>query len=204
MEKILNHPMMKKCCNKDLALLLLRVGVGLVFVLHGYVKFAHMDNTIGFFSTLGLPAFVAYAITIIEVVGGLAVLLGVFFCVANILLALTMVFAIILVKFTMATKMGLPDSLLIMEIDVMLLVSTLALSMFGAGKYALMGKACPCCSKCDDTCVDGSCCSSCKDMQKCCMGMCSGTCGKWKKDDAMKCDSCDGCKDGCTEHEVKK
>ncbi len=203
MEKMMNHPMMKKCCNKDFGLLLLRIGVGLVFVLHGYGKFQDMASTIGFFSTLGLGAFVAYAVTVIEILGGLAVLLGVFFCVANMLLALVMVFAIILVKWGMVVKMGLPNSILVMEIDIILLVSTLALSMLGAGKYALMSKKCHCCDKCNDTCIDGSCCAGCKDMQKCCMGMCSGSCGKWKKGTDMKCDSCDGCKDNCTQHEAK-
>lgn len=57
--------------------LLLRLVVGITFFIHGLSKFqGGIENTLGFFSSMGIPGFMAYVVAIIELVGGLMMILG--------------------------------------------------------------------------------------------------------------------------------
>ena len=57
---------------------LLRVSLGVLALAHGLLKILVFTpaGTVGFFQSLGLPAFLAYATIAIEVAGGLALILG--------------------------------------------------------------------------------------------------------------------------------
>jgi putative oxidoreductase len=87
--------------NLDRAALVLRLVLGAFFIAHGYQKVFGMgvSNVAGFFGTLGVPMatlagpFIAY----LELLGGLAILLGGFTRVFALLLACDMLGAIILV-----------------------------------------------------------------------------------------------------------
>ncbi len=59
---------------------LLRVSLGALALAHGLLKLLVFTpaGTVGFFASLGLPAFLAYATIGIEVVGGIALIAGVF------------------------------------------------------------------------------------------------------------------------------
>ena len=59
---------------------LLRVSLGTLALAHGLLKVLVFTpaGTVGFFASLGLPAFLAYATIGIEVIGGLALIAGVF------------------------------------------------------------------------------------------------------------------------------
>lgn len=151
---------MKKWCrsNPSLGLLLLRVAVGVVFIVHGLMKFSAMDGTIGFFQSLGLGAFWAYLVAATELVAGFAILIGFWTTWSAILLAIVMVMSIVLVK----GKMGFVAA----EVDIMLLVATLCLALSGPGKYVL-GRRHACCGCEHDLDAEGVCdccnCTSCKD-----------------------------------------
>ncbi len=154
---------------KSLGLLLLRLVVAGIFLYHGWNKFMFMDNTVIFFGTLGLAPFFAYFIALVEVVGGLFMLLGAFPCVTGIMLALDMVVAIFLVK--------LSSGFVGMETELLLFAGSLALALMGSGRYAIM-KHCPCkwCRWCKQ---DGGCaccgggCKDCKDCAACKDGVCA-------------------------------
>jgi putative oxidoreductase len=59
---------------------LLRVSLGMMALAHGLLKILVFTpaGTVGFFASLGLPAVLAYATIGIEVIGGLALVAGVF------------------------------------------------------------------------------------------------------------------------------
>jgi putative oxidoreductase len=59
---------------------LLRVSLGVLALAHGLLKVLVFTpaGTVGFFASLGLPAVLAYATIGIEVVGGIALIAGVF------------------------------------------------------------------------------------------------------------------------------
>ncbi|MBL8708910.1 MAG: DoxX family protein [Rhodospirillaceae bacterium] len=65
--------------NADLAALLLRVSLGIMFIAHGfilkYLTFT-LAGTAQFFESIGLPGFLAYLTFAAETLGGIALVLG--------------------------------------------------------------------------------------------------------------------------------
>lgn len=119
----------KKCMNRNLGLLLIRLGLGAIFLYAGLNKLSDMSQTIGFFSMVGVGTGLTWAVALIETIGGAMMVLGLGTRVAGLALAVVMAFAIALVK----KKMGFAA----MEIDIMLLVSALGIFFTGPGRYAL-------------------------------------------------------------------
>lgn len=80
---------------RPLALLILRMALGIIFLFHGYPKLAHAGGGMqGAFVEHGLPAYFVYVAGIIETFGGLLLLLGLFARGAALLLAMEMCVAI--------------------------------------------------------------------------------------------------------------
>ncbi|MEV4108807.1 DoxX family protein [Nonomuraea sp. NPDC049695] len=86
---------------RPIVLLLARIAIGVIFLVHGYQKFATMGipGTTKFFESAGIPlaSVAAPAVAVLEVVGGLALILGAALPIAGTLLALDMVGAIVFV-----------------------------------------------------------------------------------------------------------
>lgn len=129
---LLLKDMNDKAINFDLGLLLIRLALAVVFIQSGISKLSNIDGTTSFFAGLGLGAFFVYLVALVETLGGLALLLGTWTKYAGILLTIDMLFAIILVKGALGfTGAGY-------RLELVLLLSTLAIVFSGAGKYALM------------------------------------------------------------------
>ncbi|OAT80604.1 oxidoreductase [Bacillus sp. MKU004] len=85
--------------TQQLGALILRIALGLTFFVHGFVKFqGGIENTAGFFESLGLPGFAAYVVALIELIGGVAMILGFGTRVTAVLFAFIMLGAIAKVK----------------------------------------------------------------------------------------------------------
>lgn len=104
----------------------LRLVWGIIFIAHGLPKLLDAARTAGFFGSLGvpMPAVSAIIVGLIEVVGGLCVIVGVQVRLAAALLALTMVGAIALVKFPLGFVGG-------WEFDLALFAGALSLLLSG-------------------------------------------------------------------------
>jgi putative oxidoreductase len=65
--------------NADYAALILRVSTGLYFIAHGWMKVAVFTpaGTAGYFDSIGLPGFLGYLTIAAELLGGLALVAGV-------------------------------------------------------------------------------------------------------------------------------
>lgn len=141
---------MKKCswCNTDAGLLALRIGVGSIFIMTGWMKASSMSMTIGFFASLGFAAFWTYLVTAVELFGGIAILLGIYTRVAAGLLAIVMIVAAVVVYKDVTTVFA----------PVSLLFSSIALVLAGGGAYSLMRTLCGCgtCGACADSDVVSS------------------------------------------------
>lgn len=119
--------------NRDIALLLLRVGVGVIFIVAGWGKLTGIEGTQQFFGGIGIPlaGFMAWVVALIEFLGGLMILLGYKIEIPAVLLAIIMLVAILTVK------LGGDDVFSGMRLELMLLLTSLALAMTGTGSYSL-------------------------------------------------------------------
>ncbi len=117
--------------SKDLALLLLRIGVGVIFIVAGWGKITGIEGTQGFFGDIGipLPGLMAWVVALVEFVGGILVLVGAYIRYPAILLAIIMLVAIL------TTKLGQDFSAY--RLDAMLLLVNVALALMGSGGYSV-------------------------------------------------------------------
>ncbi|MFI6097301.1 DoxX family protein [Lentzea sp. NPDC051213] len=120
---------------KDVAALIGRIGIGIVFVAHGWQKFTEfgMAGVAGSFEKMGvpLPTISAWFAATVELGGGIALIAGVALPIVGLLLAVDMIGALVLVH--------LPNGLLGeggSELVVALGAAALALG-FNGGAYAL-------------------------------------------------------------------
>ena len=127
-----------KCACKNWGLLALRLALAL-FVLHGVQKLTSLDATTQFFASVGVPApgLTAMAVGTIELLGGLAVLLGIGTRYAGVLLAFVMLGAIATTDVAAVLNAGLPMGLLNMDLEWIYLFATIAIVLMGPGHYSL-------------------------------------------------------------------
>ena len=119
----------------SLGLLLIRVATGLVFIMHGWMKFNNADMIGGMFAGMGFPAGTALFITYLELIGGAALILGVIPRLFAALFAIEMLVAII--------KTGFPgNGYGPHELEIVLFLLSLGLAFAGSGRWSLW--ACEC------------------------------------------------------------
>ncbi|WP_420954623.1 DoxX family protein [Bacillus haynesii] len=120
----------------ELGAFILRLVTGLTFLLHGLSKFqGGIENTVGFFSSVGIPGFLAYIVAIIELAGGALMILGLGTRVIGLLFAIVMLGAIFTVKLS-AGFMG-TDGGAGYELDVTLLAMSVYLGLSGSRMLSL-------------------------------------------------------------------
>ncbi|MCQ4118262.1 DoxX family protein [Rhodococcus tibetensis] len=124
---------------RDLSILIARIGLGVVFVAHGWQKFFEfgVNATQASFADMGvpLPDISAIAAATIELAGGFALIVGLATPVAGFLLFLDMLGALILVhadKGVFVSEGGY-------ELVVALGVGSLLLAVIGAGRLGIDG-----------------------------------------------------------------
>jgi putative oxidoreductase len=120
--------------------LLLRLGIGLTFFFAGLGKvLGGTDRVAGFFGSLGvpLPGVMAPFISYLELLGGLALILGVFTRVFSLLFVGDMLVALLLVGLPTGLGKGLPAGFSDMRTELLLLLGSLALALLGPGLLSL-------------------------------------------------------------------
>jgi putative oxidoreductase len=119
----------------SLGLLVLRLAVGLVFVVHGANKLfvSGVPNVMRFLADLGItpPALWAWSVTLAELVGGAALMIGALTRVAACVTAASMMVAIATVLW--ARGFFVPGY----EFAFTLLAASVALQLAGPGRYAV-------------------------------------------------------------------
>lgn len=130
---------MKSTAFRDLALLIARIGIGVVFVAHGWQKFFTngIDATQQAFDAMGvpLPEVSAIVAAVIELVGGFALIAGVATPIVGILLFLDMLGAF----FTVHVDKGIFVSEGGYELVLVLGVASLLIAATGAGRLSVDG-----------------------------------------------------------------
>jgi putative oxidoreductase len=121
---------------RDVTFLVARLVVGATFLAHAYQKFVlyGIDNVVASFGKMGLSAVAAWFTALVELIGGLALILGVLLPIAGILLAAIMVGAL----FTAHLSSGFFSSDGGFEYVLVLAATSLALG-FSEPRYTLTG-----------------------------------------------------------------
>ena len=117
--------------RNEVGKLLLRIILGLVFFANGITKFqGGIGNTAGWFESIGIPGFLAYAVGTIEVVGGIAIILGLGTRIVSLLFGIIMLGAI----FTVNLSAGFLNGYML---DLILLVLAVNLVLNGSKLFSL-------------------------------------------------------------------
>ncbi|MBZ5695711.1 MAG: DoxX family protein [Acidobacteriia bacterium] len=115
---------------KPLALLLLRVAVGVIFIYHGYPKlFGQTREAMQGFVHMGFPGYFVYIAGVIEFFGGCLLIAGLFTRIAGLLLAGEMAVALWRVHRIIQDPLAVHNY----ELPLMLAVGAFALASLGAG-----------------------------------------------------------------------
>jgi len=128
--------------TEDRAKVLLRVTLGVLILLHGIFKVMNpgaVDFVGGLFEAVHLPGFLAYLVYIGEVVAPIMLILGYQVKIGALLIAVTMVVAILLAHLSQVFTLTAVGGSAI-ELQLMFLVGALAVFGLGAGKCSLLKK----------------------------------------------------------------
>lgn len=120
----------------ELGLTLLRLSLGITFLIHGLDKFqSGIAGTATFFESLGMPGFTAYVVALIELLGGIAMILGLGTRVVAGLFAIIMAVAIFKVKLAIGFLGN--GQMAGYELDLILLVISVYLALKNKTSWAL-------------------------------------------------------------------
>jgi putative oxidoreductase len=119
---------------KPIALLSLRLALGMIFIFHGYPKlFTHPQQTAEAFAKMGFPAYFAYIAGVLEFFGGIMLIVGLFTRIAGLLLAAEMAVALVKVHGLLSNPMNVHNY----EFPLACAVGSFALVGVGAGFISL-------------------------------------------------------------------
>ncbi len=120
----------------EIGALILRVVLGITFFIHGLVKFqGGIENQAAWFSSIGLPGFLAYVVAIIELVGGFALIIGFATKIVSILISIIMIGATVTVKLPLGFLGN--GQMAGYELDVVLLAIAVYLAINGSKLWSL-------------------------------------------------------------------
>ena len=119
---------------RPLALLLLRLGLGIIFVYHGFPKlFTHTHEALREFPRMGFPSYFVYVAGIVEFFGGCLLIVGLFTRIAALLIAGEMAIAIWRVPLPHGGVMAVSNY----QFPLALAVAAFTLVAVGAGAVSL-------------------------------------------------------------------
>jgi len=117
--------------KNEVGALIIRVILGLIFAVHGLVKFQDgIVNTVGWFESINLPGFLAYGVASLELVGGILLIIGLATRIVAGLFVILMAVAIITVKFAVGFINGF-------EFDLALMAMAAFLAIAGSQLYSV-------------------------------------------------------------------
>lgn len=110
--------------------LALRLVFGILFLIHGVSKFNQMTVTEQFFTKIGLPAGVVPFVALIEIIGGISLLIGFGSRIFAFILAIDMLVAIFVAKLSMGFVGGY-------EFELSLIAGLVSIVLSGPGAFSL-------------------------------------------------------------------
>ena len=118
---------------KPIALLLLRIVLGVIFIYPGYPKLEHAQQWVQNFRHMGFPGYFAYISGVLELFGGALLIAGLFARIAGLLLAIEMAIAVTKVHGLLSN----PTYVLCYDLRLALCAGTFAVAAVGAGLISI-------------------------------------------------------------------
>jgi len=134
--------------HRALGLLLIRAAVGIVFFAHGWSKIHGLSGVEGMMMGFGLPGATGIFIAWLEVIGGIAMILGVATRFFGAVFTIEMLVAIFLT--------GVGRGYRPHELEIFLALVSLGVAFAGSGRWSLYAMEC---HHCGGMLCDGECCS---------------------------------------------
>jgi putative oxidoreductase len=128
--------------QRNVGLLILRVSTGLIFLMHGWMKIHNLPQTGMMFAHMGFGSPVGYFIAWLEVIGGLALILGIATRFFGVVFFIEMLVATLVVGF--GRGLGL---------EFYLAAVSLAIALMGSGAFSVFKMEC---DNCGGFLCDGS------------------------------------------------
>lgn len=110
----------------EFGIFLLRIIVGATFIIHGLDKFnGGIESTAEFFASVGIPASLTMAsvVAIIEIIGGLALLVGLGTRICGAVFSIIMIVAIFTVKIDAGFLGGFELDLILLAVSILFVLS---------------------------------------------------------------------------------
>lgn len=114
--------------------LALRMVFGILFLIHGISKFTQLAGIEQFFTKIGLPAGVVPFVALVEIIGGISLLVGFGSRIFAFILAIDMIVAIFTAKLTMGFVGGY-------EFELSLIAGLVSILLSGPGALSLNFKS---------------------------------------------------------------
>lgn len=109
----------------------IRILAGIAFIIHGLPKLSNLTGTEHFLTNMvGLPATLALPVGLLEVVGGIALIMGILTRIASILLMIEMIGSTIVAKLPKGFVGGY-------ELDLLLMALSISLILTGPGRLSI-------------------------------------------------------------------
>ena len=110
----------------------IRIMIWIAFIIHGVPKIGNIEGTKGFFASVGIPPELALPLALLEVMGGIALIVGIATRIVSILFIVEMTGAIIMVKASEGFVVGGGY-----ELDLLLMAIAISLLISGPGKVSI-------------------------------------------------------------------
>lgn len=123
--------------HRSLGLLLIRIAVGLVFLMHGWQKIHNLSGVEGMFVHFGLGGGTGIFIAWLEVIGGIAMILGILPRLFGALFGIEMLVAIFIG--------GAPTKYQPHELEIFLMLVSFGIALAGSGRFAIWSGECKRC-----------------------------------------------------------
>jgi putative oxidoreductase len=127
----------------DLGKLVLRLGFGILFLLHGLHKFLDHPQSLvwieGLLREAGLPTLLAWGVYAGELLAPLMIILGFFARIGAALTTITLIFALYLVHIPQWLQLTATGGWAL-ELQGMFLLASIALLLLGPGRFSLNGR----------------------------------------------------------------
>lgn len=123
--------------DSSVGVFIIRLVVGFIFITEGWSKFQNLSGTSHFMVHLGLPAWMALFIAMVELVGGVALILGIFTRIFGVVFGIEMLFVIFLTGWSR----GIGSH----NLELVLAAASFGIAFIGSGKYALFPMECKKC-----------------------------------------------------------